>query len=168
VENVINSYFYNYAIVTITRAKKDQLNIAHKLNNDLFSRQIERSQGNNVEFSLEDYQKLWTPDACLLLANFQGEIVGNAYSFARENDWHLWVIGVETRFQSSYHIGSNLLERTEEVAKENGFLALTTKVFIYSGESYNWLKDRGFEYQSTIRKNQGWQGHTGWVHKKTL
>jgi ribosomal protein S18 acetylase RimI-like enzyme len=112
------------------------------LNHSIFDGMYE-----NPPYSLEDYQiKLHDVKPIIYIAEKDGEIIGDIISFAKDDKWYVWILGV-SRDNRQQGVANALLELQEKYAKEHGYNKVTVKVYNISKEMLRLVIKRNYEIE---------------------
>jgi ribosomal protein S18 acetylase RimI-like enzyme len=112
------------------------------LNHSIFDGMYE-----NPPYNLEDYQrKLHDVKPIIYIAEKDGKIIGDIISFAKGNEWYIWILGV-SRDNRQQGVANTLLELQEKYAKEHGHNKVTVKVYNISKEMLRLVIKKNYEIE---------------------
>ncbi|MFA6119683.1 MAG: GNAT family N-acetyltransferase [Parachlamydiales bacterium] len=111
-----------------------------RLNEKIFQGMYEQEP-----YSLEQYkEKIKDKEPIIFISKKGEEIIGDSIAFARGESLYVWVLGVAKEYQGK-GIGSALLKKNEQFARENNYKSISVKVYNVSERMQQLLKQRGYQ-----------------------
>ena len=99
-------------------------------------------------YSLAQYQaKLRAKEPVIFVAKKADKIAGDSIAFERDGSFYIWVLGVGKNYRGQ-GIGSSLLDKNEQLARENGYNKVSAKVYNVSPGMQRLIKQRGYSVVS--------------------
>jgi len=99
----------------------------------------------NEPYSPEQYkERLKGKNPIIFIVKKDKKLVADSISFEQDNSFYIWILAVDKNYRGQ-GIGTSLLDKNEQFARQNGYKSISTKVYNVSKKMKRLLKQRNYK-----------------------